>query len=84
VVELNRAVAVGKAQGPKAGLALTDALQDELREYHYLHSVRGDLLAQLGRTSEAAAEFRRAADLTRNEAERSVLLDRAAHPSAQE
>jgi predicted RNA polymerase sigma factor len=82
VVELNRAVAVGMASGPAAGLKLADALRAEpaLREYHHLPSVRGDLLARLGRHEEAAAEFRRAASLTRNEAERAVLLRRAAGP----
>jgi predicted RNA polymerase sigma factor len=79
VAELNRAVAVGMASGPAAGLALADALRDEpaLRDYHHLPSVRGDLLARLGRRQEAAAEFQRAAELTRNEAERAVLLRRA-------
>jgi RNA polymerase sigma factor (sigma-70 family) len=80
VVELNRAVAVGMSRGPAAGLALADALAATrtLDGYHLLPSVRGDLLARLGRPSEAAAEFRRAAALTRNEAERSLLLKRAA------
>lgn len=66
--------------GPAAGLALVDALRDEptLRDYHHLPSVRGDLLARLGRRQEAAAEFQRAAELTRNEAERAVLLRKAA------
>ena len=80
VVELNRAVAVGMAFGPAAGLALVDALADEpaLREYHLLPSVRGDLLDRLGRSAEARAEFNRAASLTRNERERALLLGRAA------
>jgi RNA polymerase sigma factor (sigma-70 family) len=80
VVELNRAVAVGMAQGPAAGLELVDALADEpkLSGYHLLPSVRGDLLAKLGRGDEARAEFERAAGLTRNERERRLLLDRAA------
>nr|WP_067457198.1 RNA polymerase sigma factor [Actinomadura macra] len=80
VVELNRAVAVGMADGPAAGLALADALVDEpsLRGYHLLPSVRGDLLARLGRPAEARAEFERAAELTRNAPARKVLLDRAA------
>ncbi|NGN70113.1 RNA polymerase sigma factor [Streptomyces sp. A7024] len=79
VVELNRAVAVSMAEGPAAGLALVDALTDEpaLKDYHLLPSVRGDLLAKLGRSAEARAEFVRAADLTRNEAERALLLRRA-------
>jgi len=82
VVELNRAVAVGMASGPAAGLKLADALRAEpaLRDYHHLPSVRGDLLARLGRHEDAAAEFRRAASLTRNEAERAILLGRAADP----
>jgi RNA polymerase sigma factor (sigma-70 family) len=80
VVELNRAVAVAMAQGPAAGLALTDALCDSptLRSYHLLPSVRGDFLFKLGRRSEARAEFERAAGLTRNARERAMLLDRAA------
>jgi predicted RNA polymerase sigma factor len=82
VIELNRAVAVGMAFGPAAGLQLVDALVDEpaLRRYHLLPSVRGDLLAKLGRHAEAAAEFRRAAALTRNERERALLLARAGDP----
>ncbi len=80
VVELNRAVAVSMAHGPDAGLALIDQLADlpELRAYHLLPSVRGDLLAKLGRDDEARAEFERAASLTRNEQERALLLARAA------
>ena len=80
VVELNRAVAVSRAYGPEAGLELVDALTDEpaLRGYHLLPSVRGDLLAQLGRLDEARGELERAASLTRNERERTLLLDRAA------
>ncbi|QXJ26772.1 RNA polymerase sigma factor [Actinomadura graeca] len=80
VVELNRAVAVGMADGPAAGLALADALADEpsLRGYHLLPSVRGDLLARLGRPEEARAEFERAAGLTRNAPEQRILLARAA------
>jgi predicted RNA polymerase sigma factor len=79
VVELNRAVAVGMAFGPAAGLDLVDQLLDEpaLRHYHLLPSVRGDLLAKLGRRQDAAAEFRRAAALTQNERERALLLARA-------
>ncbi|MEU9633327.1 RNA polymerase sigma factor [Streptomyces tendae] len=79
VVELNRAVAVSKAEGPAPALALVDALAAEpaLRDYHLLPSVRGDLLARLGRTGEARAEFERAASLTRNARERALLLDRA-------
>jgi RNA polymerase sigma factor (sigma-70 family) len=80
VVELNRAVAVGMASGPAAGLELVDALVSEpsLRSYHLLPSVRGDLLAKLGRFGEAREELRRAASLTRNGRERQLLLDRAA------
>jgi RNA polymerase sigma factor (sigma-70 family) len=79
VVELNRAVAVGMAEGPAAGLALADAVAASaaLEGYHLLPSVRGDLLARLGRHGEARAEFQRAAALTRNEAERALLLRRA-------
>ena len=79
VVELNRAVAVGMAFGPERGLAIIDALAGEpaLRNYHLLPSVRGDLLARLGRTAEAAAEFARAAALTRNAPERRLLRRRA-------
>ncbi len=80
VVELNRAVAVSRAYGPAAGLAVVDALRDEpvLQAYHLLPSVRGDLLAKLSRLDEARAEFERAASLTRNEVERALLLERAA------
>jgi RNA polymerase sigma factor (sigma-70 family) len=80
VVELNRAVAVGMAFGPAAGLELIDALGSEpsLRSYHLLPSVRGDLLAKLGRHAEAGVEFKRAAVLTRNARERALLLERAA------
>jgi RNA polymerase sigma factor (sigma-70 family) len=80
VVELNRAVALAMAFGPSAGLELVDALTSEpsLRDYHLLPSVRGDLLARLGRFDEACAEFKRAASLTRNARERKLLLQRAA------
>jgi RNA polymerase sigma factor (sigma-70 family) len=79
IVELNRAVAVSMADGPAAGLAVTDGVLDAgaLRGYHLLPSVRGDLLARLGRSAEARAEFERAAELTSNEAERAHLLARA-------
>lgn len=88
VVELNRAVAVGMAHGPEKGLEIADSLVDEppLRDHHLLASVRGDLLARLGRADEARAQFERAAELTRNTPERRVLLDRAAalsRPSAE-
>jgi RNA polymerase sigma-70 factor, ECF subfamily len=80
VVELNRAVAVGMASGPAAGLAIIDTLTDApaLKAYHLLPGVRADLLQKLGRREEARAEFERAASLTRNERERRLLLDRAA------
>ena len=80
VVELNRAVAISRASGPEPALDLVDRLAHEpsLREYHLLPSVRGDLLAQLGRRTEARAEFERAAALTHNAREREVLLKRAA------
>ncbi len=80
VVELNRAVAVSMAFGPAAGLEIVDALTSErsLEGYHLLPSVRGDLLAKLGRFHEAGAEFERAASLTRNARERELLLERQA------
>jgi RNA polymerase sigma-70 factor, ECF subfamily len=80
VIELNRAVAVSMAEGPAAGLAVVDGLKDAplLQGYHLLPSARAELLARLGRMSEAAAEFERAASLTRNERQRARLLDRAA------
>ena len=79
VVELNRAVAIGMAFGPAAGLQLVDTLLSEpsLESYHLLPSVRGDLLAKLGRHDEARVEFKRAASLTRNARERDLLLERA-------
>jgi RNA polymerase sigma factor (sigma-70 family) len=80
VVELNRAVAVTMAFGPDAGLELVDALTSEptLKNYHLLPAVRGDVLTKLGRLDEARTEFERAASLTRNARERTVLLERAA------
>jgi RNA polymerase sigma factor (sigma-70 family) len=80
VVELNRAVAVGMADGPQSGLVLVDALRSEpsLKNYHLLPSVRGDFLSRLGRFDEARPEFERAASLTRNARERELLLARAA------
>ena len=84
VVALNRAVAVAMASGPEAGLALVDALADEpaLRGYHLLPSVRGELLARLGRDDEARSEFARAAEMTRNNRQRDLLLARATRPGA--
>jgi predicted RNA polymerase sigma factor len=80
IVELNRAVAVGMAFGPAAGLELVDELASEasLKNYHLLPSVRGDFLSKLDRFDEARAEFERAASLTRNARERDFLLERAA------
>jgi RNA polymerase sigma factor (sigma-70 family) len=79
VVELNRAVALSMAFGPAAGLEVVDGLMDApaLKHYHLLPSVRGDLLAKLGRHAEARREFERAASLTQNERERQLLLARA-------
>ncbi len=79
VVELNRAVAVGMAEGPEAGLAIVDTLANDetLSRYHRLPSVRGDLLFKLGRLAEARAEFERAAALAENTRERAFLLARA-------
>lgn len=80
VIELNRAVALSMAFGPEAGLAIVDELTElpSLKSYHLLPSVRGDLLAKLGRQDEARQEFERAASLTRNERERELLMKRAA------
>ena len=80
VIELNRAVAVGMAYGPAAGLAIADELHSSgaLKGYHLLPSVRADLLAKLGRHGEAGAEFERAAGLTDNARERTLLRARAA------
>jgi RNA polymerase sigma-70 factor, ECF subfamily len=79
VVELNRAVAIGMAFGPEAGLELADALTSEpsLENYQFLPSVRADLLEKLGRYDEARAEYERAASLTRNARQRELLLGRA-------
>jgi len=80
VVELNRAVALSMAFGPETGLAMLDQLMafPAMQNYHLLPSVRGDFLAKLGRHAEARSEFERAASLTRNKRERTLLLDRAA------
>ncbi|OLE81748.1 MAG: RNA polymerase subunit sigma-24 [Actinobacteria bacterium 13_1_20CM_2_65_11] len=85
VVELNRAVAVGMAFGPAAGLDLVDALVAEpsLKSYHLLPAVRGDLLRKLGRSEEARAEFERGASLTENVRERELLQRRAAECAAE-
>jgi predicted RNA polymerase sigma factor len=77
VVELNRAVAVSMADGPAAALQLVEGLAGRLGDYHLLPTVRGDLLAKLGRPAEARAEFERAAGLTANERERDLLRARA-------
>jgi predicted RNA polymerase sigma factor len=80
VVELNRAVALSMAYGPAVGLELLDQIMDEpsLKDYHLLPSVRGDFLYKLGRQEEARAEFERAASMTRNARERTLLEERAA------
>ena len=80
VAELNRAVAVGRAHGPAAGLAIVDGLVDDrgLADYPLLPAVRADLLAELGRSDEARAEFERAASMTRNDRERAMFTARAA------
>jgi RNA polymerase sigma-70 factor (ECF subfamily) len=79
IIELNRAVALGMAFGPEAGLALIDEIKDEkaLADNHLLPSVRGDLLQKAGRCDEAATEFKRAAELTQNAQEQQLLLERA-------
>jgi len=83
IVELNRAVAVGMADGPAAGLAILDEIAGDptLKNYHLLPSVRGDLLHKLGRVDEARSEFARAATLTQNSRERDFLLSRASGSS---
>jgi RNA polymerase sigma-70 factor, ECF subfamily len=73
VVELNRAIAVGEAHGPAAGLELLDQLRGELDRFHYLHSSRGALLGRLDRTREARDAYRRALELVHDEAERRLL-----------
>jgi len=84
IVDLNRAVALGMAFGPEAGLELADELTSEptLEQYPFLPSVRADLLEKLGRYDEARAEYERAASLTRNARQRELLLERAAAASA--
>jgi RNA polymerase sigma factor (sigma-70 family) len=84
VIELNRAVAVGMAEGPHAGLAIVDRLMHDptLKNYHLLPSVRGDLLRKLGRHQEASAAFEAAAALAGNHRERELLKRRAAEAAA--
>jgi RNA polymerase sigma-70 factor (ECF subfamily) len=84
IIELNRAVALSMAFGPEAGLELLEEIKDEpaLAKYHLLPSVRGDLLEKLGRSEEAASEYKRAAEMTSNERERELLLSRAARQDA--
>ena len=79
VVELNRAVAHAMAFGPARGLDVLEAVAGApaLKAYHLLPTVRGDFLEKLGRAREAASEFERAAELTRNEREKVLLLERA-------
>jgi RNA polymerase sigma-70 factor, ECF subfamily len=80
IVELNRAVANGMAFGPAAGLAIVEPLSSDpaMSSYPFLPSVRADLLAKLGRFTEAKVEVERAAALTRNERDRKLFFDRAA------
>ena len=84
VIELNRAVAVGMAEGPEAGLAIVDGLAGEpaLKTYHLLHSVRGDLMHRLGRHAEARAAFESAAALASNDRERDLMKRRAAEAAS--
>jgi len=82
IIELNRAVAVGMAEGPEAALVIVEGLAHEpaLRTYHLLGSVRGDLLRKLGRHAEARAAFEAAAALAGNRREQDLLRRRAAEP----
>jgi predicted RNA polymerase sigma factor len=84
VIELNRAVAVGMAEGPAAALAIVDALAEEpaLKAYHLLPTVRGDLLHKLGRYEEAHAAFESAANLAGNRREQEMLKRRAAEAAS--
>jgi predicted RNA polymerase sigma factor len=79
VVELNQAVAVGMAEGPAAGLAIVETLQQDkaLQRYPWLQAVRGDLLEKLGRAEEARAAFAQAAELSENQREKELLARRA-------
>ncbi len=81
IVQLNRAVALGRSHGPTAGLGLLDTIRDDpkIASNHLYAAVRGDLLEQLGRTREARTEFERAASLTTNQSEQDLLHQRAAH-----
>ena len=80
VIELNRALAVSMAEGPEAGLSILEPLRHEpaLKSYHLLPAARGDMLLRLGRTAEAKAEFKRAAELASHEKDRQLLLARVA------
>jgi predicted RNA polymerase sigma factor len=82
IIELNRAVAIGMAEGPQAALVIVDGLAHEpaLKTYHLLGSVRGDLLQKLGRFEEARAAFEAAAKLAGNRREQDLLRRRAAEP----
>jgi predicted RNA polymerase sigma factor len=84
IIELNRAVAVGMADGPQAALVIVDRLAREpaLKTYHLLGSVRGDLLQKLGRFEEASAAFEAAAALAGNSRERDLLRRRAAEAAS--
>ena len=84
IIELNRAVALGMAEGPEAGLALVESLSSEptLKTYHLLPSVRGDLLFKLGRHEEAQAAFHEAATLAGNQREQELLKRRASLAAA--
>ncbi|MBE1465247.1 RNA polymerase sigma factor [Kibdelosporangium phytohabitans] len=76
VVELNRAVAIGMADGPGAGLALVNKLMDQLSEYHLLHATKADFLRRLGRKLDAAESYAQALAMTSNPAERRYLIRR--------
>jgi len=80
-VELNRAVAIAEAEGPRAGLAVVEGLEPELDSYHYLHATRAELLRRLRRIDDARAAYERALALARSERERRFLLGRLAELS---